>query len=199
MSAALLVSCGTTKKAVSTSVPTSQIKTVTSLENTEVREVERVLSDIEIVKVLSEDGTKMVDMPMKWFAGTYKSNNQRVAIEAAQRDAYNTIAREVQNEVMTKGQVNAMDNNSEAREAFRAFSNQVAQATIRGCGPFGKTEIQYDPATGMYTVWAKVALQGDQYRQLIKTAGEAHKEGLSGESLDSYLEAFNKVMEATTF
>ena len=118
MSAALLVSCGSAKPAAATSVPTSQIRTVTSLENREVREVEMELSGVEVTEVLSDDGTRMEKIPVRWFAGTYKSNNQRIAVEAAQRDAFNTVARTIETEIMSKAQFGDLNLSASSQRAM---------------------------------------------------------------------------------
>lgn len=199
MSAALLVSCGSAKPAAATSVPTSQIRTVTSLENREVREVEMELSGIEVTEVLSDDGTRMEKIPVRWFAGTYKSNNQRIAVEAAQRDAFNTVARTIETEIMSKAQFGELDLSATAQDAFKSFAVQASHAIVRGCAPYGKANIQYDPASGTYNVWAKVAIQGPQFQKMLKAAANEAQKEVSPEDVDNFVSAINKVMEAANF
>ncbi len=199
MSAALLVSCGSAKPAAATSVPTSQIRTVTSLENREVREVEMELSGIEVTEVLSEDGTRMEKIPVKWFAGTHPSDNQRIAIEVAQREAFNTVARTIETEIMSKAQFGDLDLNGTAATAFKSFAVQASHAVVRGCSPYGKAKIQYDPASGKYTAWVKVAIEGPQYQKLLKAAANEVQKEVSPEEMDNFVSAINKVMEAANF
>ena len=93
-------SCSTSKKTASD--VKQGVSTERNLEGEKVQVETLKMSGIEMTQTLNEDGTGMVEIPYKWYAGIGKADNKQVAIELAQREAYATISRMLSNAVLDK-------------------------------------------------------------------------------------------------
>lgn len=205
MAAASLVSCGTAKKASSSSYTVngqlkpaveSTISTATSLEGTQTRVETVKLQGIEMSEALSEDGTQMIKRPFKWYAGIGKADNKQMAIELAQREAYATISRIFTNAVKDEAQRGNVANNGAVQQALTSHWEQFSASLQKGCEPFGNTSIEYDQTTRMYTATSKVGIRGDRFNQLLNTAGNFKPSNLSGTELEQFIEVNKSIMEA---
>ena len=191
----LLLSCGTTKSTMAPAVD-SERKTVTSLEGQQVVSETVKLSGIEMAEALNEDGTDMIKRPYKWFAGIGKADNKQVAIEHAQREASATISRVLNNAVKDGAERGNVVNNGRVQQALASHWEQFSTSLQKACEPFGNTTIEYDPSTKMYQVTAKVAIRGDRFNQLLKTAGDFKPADLTGDDLEQFIETNKAIMEA---
>ena len=191
----LLLSCGTTKSTMAPAVD-SERKTVTSLEGQQVVSETVKLSGIEMAEALNEDGTDMIKRPYKWFAGIGKADNKQVAIEHAQREASATISRVLNNAVKDGADRGNVVNNGRVQQALTSHWEQFSTSLQKACEPFGNTTIEYDPSTKMYQVTAKVAIRGDRFNQLLKTAGDFKPADLTGDDLEQFMETKKAIMEA---
>ena len=191
----LLLSCGTTKSTMAPAVD-SERKTVTSLEGQQVVSETVKLSGIEMAEALNEDGTDMIKRPYKWFAGIGKADNKQVAIEHAQREASATISRVLNNAVKDGAERGNVVNNGRVQQALTSHWEQFSTSLQKDCEPFGNTTIEYDPSTKMYQVTAKVAIRGDRFNQLLKTAGDFKPADLTGDDLEQFIETNKAIMEA---
>lgn len=191
----LLLSCGTTKSTMAPAVD-SERKTVTSLEGQKVVSETVKLSGIEMAEALNDDGTDMIKRPYKWFAGIGKADNKQVAIEHAQREASATISRVLNNAVKDGAERGNVVNNGRVQQALTSHWEQFSTSLQKACEPFGNTTIEYDPSTKMYQVTAKVAIRGDRFNQLLKTAGDFKPADLTGDDLEQFIETNKAIMEA---
>ena len=191
----LLLSCGTTKSTMAPAVD-SERKTVTSLEGQQDVSETVKLSGIEMAEALNEDGTDMIKRPYKWFAGIGKADNKQVAIEHAQREASATISRVLNNAVKDGAERGNVVNNGRVQQALTSLWEQFSTSLQKACEPFGNTTIEYDPSTKMYQVTAKVAIRGDRFNQLLKTAGDFKPADLTGDDLEQFIETNKAIMEA---
>lgn len=191
----VITSCGTQKTLVSQAVP-SQIKVQPTLEGASVNVETTQLQGIEMADALNDDGTDMVKRPYKWYAGTSVANNKQVAIEMAQREAYATISRILNNAVKDQAERGNIANNGAVQQALKAHWEQFSVSLTKACEPFGSTTIKYEPSTGMYEATAKVAIRGDKFNQLIKTAGSFKPANLSGDDLQKFTDTNQAIMEA---
>lgn len=191
----LLLSCGTTKSTMAPAVD-SERKTVTSLEGQQVVSETVKLSGIEMAEALNDDGTDMIKRPYKWFAGIGKADNKQVAIEHAQREASATISRVFNNAVKDGAERGNVVNNGRVQQALTSHWEQFSTSLQKACEPFGNTTIEYDPSTKMYQVTAKVAIRGDRFNQLLKTAGDFKPADLTGDDLEQFIETNKAIMEA---
>lgn len=193
--AMVLTSCGTSKSTMTPAVESTR-KATTSLEGQEVVAETIKLSGIEKVDALNEDGTDMIKIPYKWFAGIGKADNKQVAIELAQREAYATISRVLNNAVIDKAQRGNVVTNYNVQQALTLHWEQVSSSVQKACEPFGNTTIEYNPSTRMYEATSKVGIRGDRFYQLLNTAGEFKPSNLTGEELDQFIQTNKSIMEA---
>lgn len=84
------------------------------------------MSGIEMTQTLNEDGTGMVEIPYKWYAGIGKADNKQVAIELAQREAYATISRMLSNAVLDKANRGNVVPNGKVQQALNTYWEQVS-------------------------------------------------------------------------
>ncbi len=192
----LLSSCGTTKQATLAPAVESSRKTVTNLEGQKVTAETVKLSGIEMVDALNEDGTDMIKRPYKWFAGIGKADNKQVAIELAQREAYATISRVLNNAVLDESERGNVANNGRVQQALTSHWKQVSASVEKACEPFGNTTIEYNPSNRMYEATAKVGIRGDRFNQLLNSAGDFKPSDLTGEELDQFITTNKSIMEA---
>lgn len=192
----LLSSCGTTKQVAMTPAVESTRKTVTSLEGQQVTSETVKLSGIEMADALNDDGTDMIKRPYKWFAGVGKADNKQVAIELAQREAYATISRVLNNAVLDQSERGNVANNGRVQQALTSHWKQVSTSVEKACEPFGNTTVEYNPSTRMYEATSKVGVRGDRFNQLLNSAGNFKPSDLTGEELEQFIETNKSIMEA---
>lgn len=192
----ILASCGTSKKTALNPAVESSRTTVTGLEGQKVVSETVKLTGIEMEDALNEDGTGMIKRPYKWFAGIGKADNKQVAIELAQREAYATISRVLNNAVLDKAERGNVVNNGSVQQALTTHWQQVSASVQKACEPFGNTTVEYNPSTRMYEATAKVGIRGDRFNQLLNTAGNFKPSNLTGDELDLFIETNKSIMEA---
>ena len=187
----LLTSCGAGKRSADFAREKGK-----SLEGDKVM-VETVrLHGIDEAEVLNEDGTKLIKMPFKWYAGIGTADNKQVAIELAQREAYATISRVLNNIVQDQAQRGNLANNGKVQQALSSYWEQISVSVQNACEPFGETVIEYNPSTGMYNVTAKVGIRGDRFNDLLDTAGKIPENELDKDELDEFIDINKSIMEA---
>lgn len=152
----------------------AQVYNTRNLEGDCVRTQSIRTTGIEMVRTLSNDGTKIIEMPYVWFSGSAQVNNKQMAIEIAQREAFSAISRTVTNAVYDASEKYAEVCNERMNSVVASYWSQVSQSVIRGCEPFGDTVVEYDRNTGVYNVTAKVAMRGDRYTKMLEDAKQ-HK------------------------
>lgn len=180
------------KKAVNKEMNRGKVK---SLEGTKVAVEENVLTGFEMVEALNEDGTKLVKVPYKWFAGTAKADDKSMAIEMALSEARTEVSRSILNMVQTESERGALANNGQVQQALKSYWNQVSMSIQNGCEPFGNALVEYDKKTGMYNVRAKVGMRGDLYKKMLNTAGQKPTT-LTGEDLQAFEEVNASIINA---
>ena len=190
--ALVLASCGSSKSA-------SEItrKQAASLEGEKVTVETMKMQGIEMAESLNDDGTEIIKRPFKWYAGTGKADNKQVAIELAQREAYATISRILENAVEDEAARGNVVNNGRVQQALTMHWSQVSTSLQRGCEPFGNVTVEYNQSTNMYSVTAKVAIRGDLFNKLLNEAGSYEPDDLSGSDLEQFLEVNKAIMEAS--
>lgn len=191
LAAMVMVSCGSSKKAAE-----SRIDKGTSLEGEKVVVETARLQGIDMVEGLSEDGTKIVKVAYKWYAGIGKANDKQTAIEMAELEARATISRIVENAVVANSERGSLVDNGEVQKALTSHWQQVSRSIQNACEPFGDTKIEYSSSTRMYTVTAKVGIRGDKFQQMLNNAGNFKPSTLSGKDLDDFIKANQEIMNA---
>lgn len=188
----MLASCGSSK---STAVQ-SKIEKSTSLENEKVRVETVKLYGIDMMETLNEDGTKMIKMPFRWFAGIGKADDKQTAIEIAESEARATISKVIENMVMQNTERSSLTNNGEVQKAITSHWKQVSMSIQNACEPIGDTKIEYSPSEKMYTATTKVGVRGDRYQQLLNTASNFKPKNLSGADLDQFTKTNQSIINA---
>ena len=188
----LLASCGSNKS----TVVQSKVEKGKSLEGEKVMVETTKLYGTEMVESLNEDGTKMVKVPYKWYAGIGKANDKQTAIEMAELEARATISRIVENAVLAESERGTLSNNGDVQKALTSHWNQVSTSIQNGCEPIGDTKIEYSQATKMYTVTAKVGIKGSRFQELLNSAGSFKPTNLSGDDLQQFIDANQSIMNA---
>ena len=189
--AMVMVGCGSSKN-----VTESRIDKGTSLEGEKVVVETAKLQGIDMADELSEDGTKIVKVAYKWYAGIGKANDKQTAIEMAELEARATISRIVENAVMTTAERGTLANNGEVQKALTSHWQQVSRSIQNACEPFGDTKIEFSPSSKMYTVTAKVGMRGDKFQQMLNNAGNFKPSTLSGKDLDDFMKVNKEIMNA---
>lgn len=188
----MLASCGSKKSAV----VESKTEKAKSGEGERVVMETTKLQGIDMVETLSEDGTKMVKMPYRWYAGVGTADDKQTAIELAEMEARATISRVIENMVMAQSERSAVANNGEVQKALTSHWKQISASIQNACEPIGESKIEYNQATKMYTVTAKVGVRGDRYQQLLNTANNYKPANLSGDNLKQFVDTNQSIMEA---
>lgn len=186
-----MTACGTSKKSAEFSREKGR-----SLEGDKVTIETISLHGIDEGKVLNEGGTKLIKMPFKWYAGIGVADNKQVAIELAQREAYATISRVMNNIVQDQAQRGNVANNGKVEQALTSYWKQVSTSILNTCEPYGETVIEYNPNTGMYTATSKVGIRGDRFNQLLNTARDFKSYNLTDEELEQFIQVNKSIMEA---
>lgn len=154
------------------------------------------LSGIEMADALNEDGTDIIKRPYKWFAGIGKADNKQVAIEIAQREAYATISRILNNAIKDGAQKGNLINDSRVRQALNSHWEQVSESIQKACEPFGDTSIKYNSKTRMYEATSKIGIRGDRFNQMLNSAADFEPSNLTGEELNQFIQTNKSIMEA---
>lgn len=192
LGALVLASCGSSKNmAVETRTEKS-----TSLEGEKIVVETAKLQGIDMVDDLSEDGTKMVKVAYKWYAGIGKANDKQTAIEMAELEARATISRVIENAVLAQSERGSVVNNGDVQKALKSHWQQVSMSIQNACEPFGETKIEYSPSTKMYTVTQKVGVRGDKFQKMLNNAGNYKPSNLKGDDLQQFIDVNNAIMEA---
>lgn len=191
MAALVMTGCGSSKK-----MADSRLDKKTNLEGEKVMVETARLQGIEMAEDLSEDGTKMVKVAYKWYAGIGKANDKQTAIETAELEARATISRIIENAVKTNAERATLSNNGDVQKALTSHWEQVSRSIQNACEPFGDTKIEYSQSTKMYTVTAKVGIRGDKFQQMLNNAGNYKPASLSGKDLDDFIEVNKQIMNA---
>lgn len=192
----LLVSCSSSKQTALAPAVDSSRKAVNNLEGQKVVSETIKLTGIEFSEALNEDGTDLVKLPFKWFAGIGKADNKQVAIELAQREAYATISRVLNNALKDQSERGNVANNGHVQQALTSHWNQVSVSFQKACEPFGNTTVEYNPATRMYEATSKIGIRGDRFNQLLNTAGSFKPSDLSGKDLDDFIATNEAIMQS---
>jgi hypothetical protein len=187
-----LASCGSSKNMA----VQSNIEKQKSLEGENVMVETTKLTGIEMVDDLSEDGTKMIKVPYKWFAGIGKANDKQTAVEMAELEARATISRVIDNAVLAESERGTVANNGEVQKALTSHWKQFSTSLQKACEPFGDTKIEFSPSTKMYTVTQKVGIRGDKFQQMLNSAGSFKPNTLSGKDLEDFVEVNKSIMNA---
>ena len=187
-----MFSCGSSKDMT----VQSNIDKQKSLEGEKVVVETTKLQGIDMVEDLNEEGTKIIKIPYKWFAGIGKANDKQTAIEMAELEARATISRVIENAVLAQSERGTVANNGEVQKALTSHWQQVSMSIQNACEPFGDTKVEYSPSTKMYTVTTKVGIRGDKYQQLLNNAGNYKPNSLSGKDLDDFIEVNKSIMNA---
>ncbi|MDE7379335.1 MAG: hypothetical protein K2N13_10335 [Paraprevotella sp.] len=194
--AIMMASCGTSKKVAMVPAVETSRAVITSLEGEKVTSETVKLTGIEMAEALNDDGTDMIKRPYKWFAGIGKADNKQVAIELAQREAYATLSRVLNNAVLDQAERGNVANNGRVQQALTSHWKQVSASVEKACEPFGNTTINYNPNTRMYEVTSKIGVRGDRFNQLLNTAGNFKPSDLTGEDLNQFIQTNKSIMEA---
>ena len=193
--AALLMlasSCGSKKSAV----VESRITKETSLEGENVMVESTKLSGTEMLDGLNEDGTKIVKVPFKWYAGIGTANDKQTAFEIAEREAYARISHIIEDAVLAESERGSVVNNTEVQKAIKLHWKQVSSSIQKGCEPLGDAKIEYSPSKKVYTVTAKVGIRGDRFQKLLNSAGDFKPSTLSGDDLQKFIDTNQAIMNA---
>lgn len=154
------------------------------------------MQGMEMVESMNDEGTALVKMPFKWYAGIGSANDKQTAIELAQREAYASISRILNDAVLDVAERGNVVNEGDVKKALKLHWEQVSSSLLKGCEPFGEAKVEYDGRTGMYTATARVAIRGDRFVKLLNTAGSFKPENLSGNDLKEFNEVNESIMEA---
>lgn len=190
-----LLSYGCSKKNIAPVIESKTEKT-TNLEGQQVVTETVILSGIEMSEVLNEDGTDMIRRPYKWYAGIGKADDKGTAIEIAQREAYATISRLLNNVVYDEAERSKVGNTGRVQQALTSHWNQVSTSIQKGCEPFGSNKIEYNPTTKMYEATCKIGIRGDLFNQMLNSAGNFKPSDLKGDELEQFIEVNKAIMEA---
>lgn len=195
LSMTTIASCSSKKSVLAPAVQSS-ISKQTTVEGVKVNVETVKLQGIEMSEALSEDGSSVVKVAYKWFAGIGKADDKQVAIELAQREAYAIISRIFSNLVKDEAERGNVANNGRVQQALTTHWEQFSTSLQKGCEPFGNTTIEYDQSTRLYNVTAKVGIRGDRFNELLNTAGNFRPSDLTGAELDEFIEINKSIMNA---
>lgn len=154
------------------------------------------LQGIEMKECMNDEGTALIQRPYRWFAGMATADNQGVAVEMAQLEAYATISRVLENVVTAKAERGTVVVNGKVQQALKSHWEQMSMSIQKACEPFGDTEVSFNEQTGMYEAIAKVGIRGDRYVKLLDGAKTANPEGLSGDEMKQFVDANHAIIDA---
>lgn len=154
------------------------------------------LQGLEMKEAMNEDGTALIQRPYRWFAGIGKADDEGLAVEMAQLEAYATVSRVIENVVKAQAKRGAISDNGIVQKALQSYWEQKSSSIQKACEPFGDTEVTFNSETGMYEAVAKVGIRGDRYIKLLGEAKEVKPEGLTGGDLKQFIDVNNAIIEA---
>lgn len=154
------------------------------------------MSGIEMVESLNADGTQLVELPYKWYMGIGESDIKSLAVEMATRDAYATISRIINNSVKDVAEKAVFVINQNVQSAVQSHWDQVSESILRGCEPFGDVVVERNDLTGIYTVYAKVAIRGDRFNKLLNDAANINTDGMDVNEVKTVVEVNKTIMDA---
>ena len=192
--AMVAVACGASKNAATTTEEVA--KKQTNLKGQEIVTETFVPSGVDFVKVLNDDGTKLIERPVKWWAAIGKADNKQVAYEKALREAAATVSRTINNAVLDNAQRGTLDNNGKTQQALTSYWKQVSTSVQKACEPYGEASITYNKATGMYEVTAKVGIRGDKYAKMLNADITEATKGLTPEERQAFIDENKSILEA---
>ncbi len=195
----LLYSCGSAKQAQNNSVtkhPDVVRTTDVSITGENVIQEIIKMDGFEMAQSLSEDGTKIIEVAYRWFAGNGEADNKQVAIELAQREAYATISRLFNNAVMDQAKRGNVVKTGKVQQALTSYWEQISATILKGAEPYGDVIVEYSPSTRMYNATAKVALRGDRFNQLMNSAAAYRPNDLNGTELQEFISGNKAILEA---
>lgn len=184
-----MVSCGSSKKTTEQPVQTTRV-------NEKVITTTKAQSGIEMLDALSEDGTKIVKVPYKWYSATGTADIEQVALQLAQQEAYATISRVFNNIVSDEAERANVGNNSRVQQAITQHWEQMSLSILKGCEPIGDAIVEYNTEDGLYTVTAKVGMTGARFNDLLKNSQNVEPEGLNEEEMQEFIQINKSIMEA---
>lgn len=153
------------------------------------RNVEKVkLHGLEMIETLSDDGMKIIKRPFKWYAGIGEADDKQIAIEIALREAQATVSRVIRNEIVDQAAKIGVDINGRVCQALVSGWEQYSHSILIGCEPLGDAEVKYNPNTRMYTVKAKIGIQGDRFKKMMNEYKEKKPEDLPPVEINQYVQ-----------
>lgn len=176
--------------------PKSTVKVQETVEGTKKPTETIQVSGIEEADALSDDGSKMIRKPYKWYLGIAKADDKQTAIEMAQREAYATVTRVFNNIISDNAKRGTIGNNGNVQKATQSYWEQVALSITNACEPYGSVECEYDSDNRMYTAYAKVAVTGDRFMKMLNAAGAYKPNNLTQEELKEFIDINKSIIEA---
>lgn len=153
-------------------------------------------SGYDMQKSINDDGSGFIERPYKWYSGIGKADDKQIALELAQREAYATISRIINNIVDDKCEKIASSMEGRVGKAVQSCWTQISQNIVSGCEPFGKAVVEYDSRFGMYIVTAKVAVRGDRFLKMLGEVSSIKVDGFSEAEMDEYAAINAEIMES---
>lgn len=188
----MLASCGSSKP---TAVE-SKIEKTRSVEGDKVMVETAERHGVDMIETLSDDGTKMVKKPYRWFSGIGTADDEQMAIEIAEHEARAEVSRTIETMVMATAEKGALVNNQQVQAALTSHWKQVSSSILNGCEPIGAVKVEYNKKNHMYKATAKVGMRGDRFQQLLNQAGSYKPANLSGKDLDQFIETNQAIINA---
>ena len=192
--AMVAVACGAAKNAANSADDVAAKQT--NLKGQEIVQETLVLTGVDMMKTLNEEGTKIVERPYKWFAGVGTADNKMVAIESAEREARASVSRTINNAVLDNAKRGNLVNNGKVQQALASYWEQVSTSVQKACEPYGEAVISYNKATGMYEVTAKVGIRGDRYNKLLNADTTEATKSLTPEERQAFIDENKSILEA---
>lgn len=124
--ALVFASCGSSKNMA----VQSNIEKQRSLEGEKVVVETTKLTGYDMSEGLSEDGTKLVKIAYKWFAGIGKADDKQTAIEMAELEARATISRVIENAVSTNAERSSLVVDGKVAKALKSHWEQMLKLLI---------------------------------------------------------------------
>ncbi len=171
-------------------------KKVKSVEGERVMVVSEKIQGIEMSETLSEDGMEIIKRPYRWYAGFGEADDKQMAIEIAQREAYATLSRVLNNAVVDQAERSSLSNEGAVMKALKSHWEQVSRSIQSACEPFGDAKIEYSQRNGMYQVTAKIGIRGDYYVKMLQSAGSYSPMGLTEEQTQQFINVNQAIIDA---
>ena len=124
--ALVFASCGSSKNMA----VQSNIEKQRSLEGEKVVVETTKLTGYDMSECLSEDGTKLVKIAYKWFAGIGKADDKQTAIEMAELEARATISRVIEKAVSTNAERSSLVVDGKVAKALKSDWEQMLKLLI---------------------------------------------------------------------